>query len=200
MKYLKIMGLAAIAAAALMAFVGASSASATVYCKTNLTTGCAAAGWDYPAGTVIHATSTNSGKLVAGGITLDTCTGSTIKGKTSNTGSSTETVKGPIEILNWGTCTNETKTIKLGELETHWISGTDNATLTSIGTEVTVSTVFGSCVYSASDLGTEVGGNPATIEIKELGVKLVSGPCPAETKWTQSFTITEPKPLFVSTN
>ncbi|MGN6816372.1 MAG: hypothetical protein ACTHK3_09860 [Solirubrobacterales bacterium] len=200
MKHLKILALAAMACAAFMAFVGASSASATVLCKTNLTEGCAAAGWAYPAGTVIESSSTNSGTLKAGGITLDTCTGSTIKGKTSNAGSSTETVKGPNEEINWGTCTNETKTITNGELEIHHIAGTDNGTMTSNGTEVTVKTIFGSCVYSASDIGTLVGGNPASIEVKELSVKLVSGPCPSETKWTQSFAVTSPKPLFVATS
>ena len=47
MKYVKMLGLAAVAAMALMAFLGASSASATVLCKTHITSGCAAAGWDY---------------------------------------------------------------------------------------------------------------------------------------------------------
>ncbi|MGN6816373.1 MAG: hypothetical protein ACTHK3_09865 [Solirubrobacterales bacterium] len=200
MKYLKMLGLAAVVAAALMAFVGASSASATVLCKTPLTSGCAASGWDYPAHTVIHSSSTNSGTLKAGGITLDTCTESTVKGETTNTGSDTETVDGPNQVINWGVCTNETKTIVLGSLEIHYISGTDNGTLTSIGTEVTVKTIFGSCVYSAPDIGTLVGGNPATIEVKELSVKLVSGPCPAETKWSQNFTVTSPTPLYVSTS
>ncbi|MGN6276464.1 MAG: hypothetical protein ACTHNP_11145 [Solirubrobacterales bacterium] len=200
MKHLKILALAALAVAALMAFVGASSASATVLCKTNLTSGCAAGGWAYPAGTVIEATATNSGTLVAGMVTLDTCTGSKLKSKTSNAGSSTETVKGPIEELNWGSCTNATTTTTLGELEIHWISGTDNGTVTVIGTKVTIGTIFGSCVFTASDIGTLVGGNLATIEIKEAPVKLVSGNCPTETKWTQNFEITNPKPLFVATS
>lgn len=202
MKHLKILALAAMACAAFMAFVGAGSASATVLCKEPLTSGCAAAGKDYAAGTVIESSQTKetTGILTGGGFTLDTCTGSTIKGKTTNTGSDTETVKGPNEEINWGTCTSETKTIKNGELEIHYISGTDNGTMTSIGTEVTVKTIFGSCVYSASDIGVLKGGNPATIEIKELSVKLVSGPCPSETKWTDAFTVTSPQPLYVSTN
>ncbi|MGN6274921.1 MAG: hypothetical protein ACTHNP_03200 [Solirubrobacterales bacterium] len=202
MKYFKILALAAVACAAFMAFVGAGSASATVLCKTNLTSGCAAAGWAYPAGTVIKSSQTKetTGKLVAGGVTLDTCTGSTIEGKTGNAGSSTETVKGANEKIEWGTCTNKTTTTVLGELEIHWISGTDNGTLTSIGTQVTVSTIFGSCTYSAADIGTLVGGTEPTIEVKELSVKLVSGPCPSETKWTQSFVVTSPTPLYVATS
>ncbi|MGN6274920.1 MAG: hypothetical protein ACTHNP_03195 [Solirubrobacterales bacterium] len=195
---MKMLGLAAIAAAALMAFVGASSASATVLCKTAMTEGCAKAGWAYPEHTVVESSSTGSGILTTGETTLDTCTGSTITGKTENEGSETTTVHGPNQVINWGKCTSETKTTILGELEIHWISGTDNGTMTSIGTQVTVKTIFGTCTYSASDIGTLVGGNPATIEIKELSVKLVSGFCPPETKWTDSFTVTSPKPLFVS--
>ncbi|MGN6276465.1 MAG: hypothetical protein ACTHNP_11150, partial [Solirubrobacterales bacterium] len=201
MKHLKTLALAALAAAALTAFAGAGSASATVFCKTNLTSGCAASGWDYPAGTVIEFSSTTEAvDNFDGGPTLDTCIGSRIKAKTANTGSSTETVKGPIEELDWGNCTNKTTTIVNGEFETHWIPGTDNATVTIIGTQWTISTIFGSCVYTASDIGTLVGGNPATIEIKEQSIKLVSGPCPSETKWTESFAVTSPKPLFVSTS
>ncbi len=126
-KYAKILGLAAVAAMALMAFVGTGTASATVLCKTNLTTGCAAAGQDYPAGTGIHATSESSGILeTTGGVILDTCTGSTVKGKTSNTGSASTTVSGPIEELAWGVCRRTTNTLKLGSLEVHHIAGTDN--------------------------------------------------------------------------
>ncbi|MGN6276463.1 MAG: hypothetical protein ACTHNP_11140 [Solirubrobacterales bacterium] len=55
-----------------------------------------------------------------------------------------------------------------------------------------------SCTYTASDLGHLLGGNPATIEIKEQNIRLVSGNCPSETKWTQSFAVTSPTPLFVS--
>jgi hypothetical protein len=49
MKHLKMLGLAALAAAALTALIGAGTASATVLCKNNLnTTTCSE---KYPAGT-----------------------------------------------------------------------------------------------------------------------------------------------------
>ncbi|MGN6276238.1 MAG: hypothetical protein ACTHNP_09970 [Solirubrobacterales bacterium] len=174
-----------------------SAPPTAVLCSEGITEGCGAAGKDYAAGTPIELSSTSSGKLVAGGITLDECTGSTIKGKTANTGG-TEPVRITNEEISWGTCTHKTTTTALGELELQWIAGTDNGTSKSNGTQVTVATIFGSCTYSAPDLGTLVGGAEPTIEVKELSVKLVSGPCPTETKWTQSFAVTSPKPLFVS--
>jgi hypothetical protein len=219
MKYLKMLGLAAVAAMALMAFVGAGTASATVLCKTQLTTGCAASGWDYPAGTTIDATlksPTSTATLeTTGGTTLDTCTGSTVHGKTETTGSSTTTVSGKLTSelnaegdpkgLTWSGCTVPTTTLAAGSLEIHWISGTDNGTLTASGAEVTVNTgFFGACVYgtgTGKDLGTLLGGSPATLAISTnvTLTKNESGLCPSETKWTATYEVTTPKPLFVTT-
>ncbi|HEV2858724.1 MAG TPA: hypothetical protein VGW80_10015 [Solirubrobacterales bacterium] len=206
MKYAKMLGLALVAAAALMAFVGAGTASATKLCKNNLnTTTCSES---YGTGTVIDATLAGEKPSAiletTGGTVLDTCTSSTVKGKTATAGSSTETVKGPIEELTWGGCTKETKTLTTGELEIHHIAGTDNGTLTAKDTQVTVNGLFEneSCVYGAgtgTDLGVVTGGATATITINAL-VKRVTGgfSCPAETRWTASYTVTAPKPLYVS--
>jgi hypothetical protein len=202
MKYMKMLGLAAVAAAALMAFVGAGTASATVLCKTStLTTGCAAAGQDYGANTTVEATLNGSAILEAGGFIEDTCTGSTIKGKTTNTGSSTETVSGNASSLTWSNCTFPTKTIKLGTLEIHYTSG-DNGTLTASGFEVTIEQFFGSCVYksgTANNLGTLKGGSPATIAISTTVTGSGFG-CPSTATWNANYTVTNPNPLFISTN
>jgi hypothetical protein len=215
MKYVKMFGLAAVAAMALMAFAGAGSASATVLCKVHtLTTGCAAGGQDYAAKTTIHATHTTgtTGILeTTGGTTLVTCSESTISGETTNTGSSTTTVDGPVKSFTFGGCTNTVDVIKLGSLEIHHISGTDNGTLTAKETEVTVNGIFGeSCIYGAGaglNLGTLVGSvttkeqptDPAKITINTI-VKRTGGGgfCPAETRWTASYTVTSPSPLYVS--
>jgi len=98
MKYVKMLGLAAVAAAALMAFVGASTASATVLCKTAGTgsptgTTCPA-NQAYPAGTAITAVNKGTVKLDTTFKTIE-CSGSEVKGSTSNEGSATETVTGP---------------------------------------------------------------------------------------------------------
>jgi hypothetical protein len=213
MKYVKMLGLAAVAAAALMAFVGASTASATVICGTAGTgsptgTTCPA-GWAYGAKTPIHAVN-------KGTVTLDTsfktveCTSSTVGGETSNEGSATETVTGPEGTLSFSGCNCPTVTvIKAGTIEIHWIEGTHNGTLTSSGSKVTTickAPIFGfnvHCTYvtSKTDLGTLTGGNPATftasasIPVEEAESDSL---CPEESKWTATYEVTNPKPLFVT--
>jgi len=203
MKYARIFGLAAFAAMALTVFVGAGPASATVLCKEAATSGCPD---HYTAGTAIHITLTSGTTLVfesSGGTVLDTCTESTIKSKTGNTGGSSETVKGDIEALTWGSCTRTTTTLSVGSLEFHHIPETTNATLTATGsTEFTIDTIFGSCIYGsgpALDLGTVTGGNPATISIN-TNLPKISGnfACPTFWRMTANYTFTAPKPLYIS--
>src|SRR6478752_1498045 len=112
MKYAKTLGLAAVAAAALMVFLGASTASATVLCATEPVEGSPAtkgtvcpANFAYPAGTEFHAV------LDPGTVSKTTsetfnseCKKSTIKGKTENEGSATETVGITVEALTFEEC------------------------------------------------------------------------------------------------
>jgi hypothetical protein len=219
MKYLKMLGLAAVAAMALMAFFGASSASATVLCKTTLTSGCQAAGWAYPAGTTLHATldPETSADLSVGGTTIATCTESTVHGTTSNAGSSSETVFGALTTtkiagdphpeeptgLHWDGCSNTTKTIKAGELEIHSIAGSDNGTLTGKGNEVTVALSGVSCTYGTGaglDLGTVTDTTPhATIDIDATVQRTAGGfLCPATARWQAKYVITTPTNIYVS--
>jgi hypothetical protein len=214
MKYLKMLGLAAVAAMGLMAFLGAGTASATVVCTTPNETNACAEAWHEPAGTIWDASLDPGSTAVleaTGGGLEDTCSESTVAGKQENTGSDTETVKVevPKEIkvtekvvpgLSFGNCTKPTKVLNPeGTMEFHWISGTDNATVTATGFEVTVEAVGGvSCVYSAgaapgTDLGTATGGSMGTIDVSAI-VNKKSGSflCPADSVWTASYTITDP--------
>jgi len=203
MKYLKMLGLAVVAAAALMAFVGASSASATTLTCTNppgTKVTC-------PAGTTIHATAESSLTLKAGFANI-TCTESTVHGLTSNTGSATETVKGNIEALTFGACNATVNVIKKGSLEIHTQNATanNNGTLTGTGSEVTVSTLGVSCVYgtpTATDLGTLTGstsrgGSTATMDISAELTKISGGfACANPAHWEGSYTVTSPDWLDV---
>src|SRR5690242_744555 len=88
MKHLAKLGLAAVAAAALMAFLGAGTASATVLCKNNLNTETCSE--KYPVGTVGVASLTGSGVMeTLSGTVVNTCTSSTAKETLQNEGSST---------------------------------------------------------------------------------------------------------------
>ncbi|MGN6276276.1 MAG: hypothetical protein ACTHNP_10165 [Solirubrobacterales bacterium] len=196
MKYVKILGLAAMAAMAVMAFA-ASSASATVL---------SGSGGNLPKGTVIDASleKGTTAILEVGSTTLDTCTASTIKGKTTNAGGAGVAVEGNIETLTWGeagtSCSSPTTTIKTGKLSISWTSG-NNGTLVGKGTEVTIQTIFGSCVYGTSEAGTTIGtvegGSPAKISIS-TSLPLLSGPCPNPGTWTAHYTVTEPNPLLIT--
>lgn len=217
MKYVKMLGFAAMAAMGLLALLGAGSASATTLCKTQLTSGCDAAGWAYPSGTVIDGSLEGTSSLeTTGGTVLDTCKGGTIKMVTTNIGSSSETTSGGIEVLTWVECTKTTNSVSTGTgshtygtVEIHWVSGTDNGTVTGNNTKVTINTIFGSCTYGTAAGGTHVGtltarpgGNSmATLHI-EATIPLIEGPgtCPTSGRWTGSYTVTEPEPISVSTS
>jgi hypothetical protein len=199
MKYLKMLGLAAVAAAALTAFIGGSTASATVLCKTT-TTPCAS---PYAKGTTFVPTLTGSNVMESlGGEILATCTGTSIKVKIENAGSSTSTVSGPVTEMMASNCTNPTTTIKLGSLEIHHIAGTDNGTVTGLFSEVTLAAIFGtSCTYGAgtsTDVGVLTGGASPVLKVNAI-VKKTAGSflCPAETRWTGEYKVTEPTPLYI---
>jgi len=207
MKYLKMLGLAAVAAAALMAFIGAGTASASVICEKVSATDVCETPWangtvmDFSlVGTAILETDPIEGDPVI----LDTCTGGTVKGTLTN-GSSTTTANGSVTAANltWSSCTFTTDTLAGGVLEVHNIPGTTNGTVTAKEFRVTINTgIFGTCVFTAGtgvDLGTLTEGkagataNPdATLHVKAT-VTRESGLCPAKANWTATYLLTEPK-------
>jgi hypothetical protein len=214
MKYVKSLGLAAVAVAALMAMFATGSASATVLCKVNIRP-CPTPNEDYPAGTEIHASIAAGGGLAIRDTesnVLITCSESTLKGKTTNTGGILGVpVEGKIETLSFngagGTeCTSPIKVLKTGGFDIEYIPGTNTrGTLTLKETQITA-VLFGgvSCTYGAAsvvDAGTVTGtslGTPATIDFsgvlpKEAGSFL----CPSDVRWETTYSITAPKPLYI---
>jgi len=214
MKYIKMLGLAAVALVALMAFVGASSASATVFCKTepNLTGTkgeTCPKGWAYPAGTKNHEVNVGKVTLSTSFKTIE-CEESTIKGEIENEGSATETPKGPVSQLTFTKNCNCTVTvIKKGTQEFHWVPDTFNVRIISDGAETTVlcSTIFGTvhCIYVTEheDIGEITGGETA----KEKPAALVhinattprsptQAICDEEAHWTGTYEVKEPQPVW----
>jgi len=190
MKYLKMLGLAAVAAMALMASAGGASA-------TTLEVGGAAQNNEVTIEATIAA-GTSAILKDEFGTTTDTCTASTVKGTTegSFTGA---TVGGKVGTLSFGSCSHTTHVIKPGSLAVAWTSGT-NGTVTSKEAEVTVdSTVFGASAVCKTGAGTDVGtltgvssGNAtmhisATVNCGFLG----------NAKWTGTYTVTSPSGLGV---
>ena len=191
MKYLKMFGLAVVATAGLMAFVGAGTASATVVCASTLTP----CGVEAPA---VRATLIGSMTLENGSTVLTTCTESKLKWKIEAQGAN-QSASGKVEELVWGSCTRTTNTVKLGKLTLHQITGTENGTLTAQETEITINGIFGSsCTYGAGtgiDLGLFEAGVPANIVIDGKLIKTAGGfTCPLEATMTALYSVTEPAP------
>lgn len=209
MKYLKMLGLAAIAAGALMALAGAGTASATeLTCKNaeGKIVMC-------PAPTAIHAV--NEGIVTLDAALTIECKKSTVSGNASTGGgSSTETPNGAITALTFEECEGWHVTVvagHLGTLEVHTKTAVadGNGTVTSAGTEVTLEGFGLHCIYGTStghDIGTLTGSKnlenkTATFDI-EAEVTRVGGRsgafCGGTTaKWTGFYSITTPDYLDV---
>jgi hypothetical protein len=190
MKYVKMLGLLAVAAAALMAFAG--TASATVLTS--------------PAGTTytgtIKAESVGATSL-HGPFTTVSCTNSTVEGTVSQHGAGV-TVKGSIgkEKLTFTGCNYPVKVLKEGSLEIHATSG-GNGTVTSSGAEVTIETSIANCIFTtnSTDIGTFEGngGGHARLSINSAGIPRTGHSffCGSSGQWTGSYTVTTPGTLTV---
>lgn len=197
MKNLKMLVAASAAAAALVAILGAGTASATVLCST--TADPCPAGQKWPVGTTLDWSipSGQSLKLVdTSGNVLDTCTTSTLKWTITNAGSATETVTGVDEGTTFESCTFTTTTLLLGKTEIHKIAGTSNGTVTSDGkTEMTIQSPLGDCVYgyeAGVDLGTVTEGIAAHTEVNIVMQKFSGVLCPTTAKETGTYVLTAP--------
>jgi hypothetical protein len=205
MKFLKMLGLAAIAAAALMAFVGTGTSSATVLCSTTTSPCPEAQKW--PVKTRIEFTLASGTSLVwvNNGTTLETCTEATLKTDITNAGSATTTVTSENNALSFNQCTFANGFTKLGGLEIHNISGTSNGTVTATG-EVGWTfnnPMFGSCVYgwkAGGVVGTITEGKPATLDLN-TGITRLTGSsllCPENGNLNGSMTQTGPSGTTLS--
>lgn len=194
MKYLKMLGLMAIALVALTAF--ASPASATTLTSP--------AGTHLPVGTTIHAVS-------KGHVVLDSAIGkiecnSTLEGNTTTTGGLFKEKTTDVEMANsslsfTGCTTALVKVLKPGTLTIN-SGGGGNGTLVSNGAEVTVETFGVHCIFATSGntIGTVTGGNPAVIEISATIPRTGGGGgvfCGSSAPWTGSYEVTKPKPLVI---
>ncbi|MFL5340814.1 MAG: hypothetical protein ACJ8F7_11755, partial [Gemmataceae bacterium] len=166
MNHLKMLGLALIAAAALTAFLGAGTASATVLCENNETTGCKK---DVLVEAKLDFSAEDSTALTGPfGIVIATCTSSTMEAELTNTGGGSFTALGSLTKLTFAGCNRKvTSTTTTGTLEIHQEPGTDNGTVTSNDTTVTVHELSGigfpdTCNYLTSN--TDIGTLTAKVE------------------------------------
>jgi len=206
MKYVKMLGLAAVAAAALMAFVGAGTASATALCSTE-TSPCT--GTKYGVGTEIKS-NLKAGKeavLTAGFATVK-CTESTVNGKVTNAGGAAATVVGSIETLTFGSCNCTVTVLNKGELEVHYTSAGDG-TLTGKNSSVTINCSGISCIFgtaaAGTTIGTVTGAEKATL-VANAKLPYIAGDASNFTctlgsgtgTWNAEYEATAPKNLYIA--
>jgi hypothetical protein len=189
MKYIKMLGLLAVAAAALMAFAGSASA-------TTVTS---------PTGTVYNGVieATGSTTYLTGTWSAVECKHSEVKGEITTQGDGI-TAEGPITTLHFSQCNYPTTVIKSGSLVAHTdtASADYNGTLTSVGAEVLVHTSIGTCRFSTgtgTDIGTLTGGAPAKLAINSAKIPVTEGNffCGNSGIWEGSYTVTNPTSLYI---
>ena len=209
MRYLKLLGLAAVVAMALTAFFGAGSASATVLCTTTPAPGTACGtGWHVDELTLSVAPGNSLVLRSTTGSIEATCTVAGVTVTKKSTGSATTTPVGevPKTHLTWGPvgagCTNTTDTVAGGELEIHWTPGTDDGTVTATGFEWTTVLAGVSCTLGlegTKSIGELTGGSPAILHIGVAVVKKAgSFLCPSTGVWEGTYKITNHTAVFVA--
>lgn len=181
MNQCKMLGLLAIAAAALMAFAGTASA-------TTLTS---------PAGTTYTGTlkATSTSVSMQGSWTSISCKHSTLEGSLEAHGASVTAVVN-LGTLTFGECNYPVTVLKAGTLEIH-----SNGSITSSGTEIALHTSVGECVYGTnnSTFGTLTGGTPAALDYQPTKFFRSGGTflCGSGTTWGGNFTFSSPETLLV---
>ena len=205
MKYVTLLGVAVVAAAALTAFAGADTASAKggVLCST--TTDPCSSTWAKE--TTLHFSSEESIKLsTTGGVTAATCSIATLETTLTANPDTEGTATSVNEIITWGTvvepCTKSSTTIALGALRIEQIAGTSNGTVIADSPiKVTMKGLFEgeNCVYgfaAGTSIGTLTEGKPATFDASAVAKKFgEEDSCffgPETTKWTGKYTQTLP--------
>lgn len=202
MKYIKMLGLAAVAAAALTAFVGAGTASAeTTLCSVTP----AGAETACPAGSGYGVETVISSHLVAGTEAVLSGSGEFLqtKCKKSEINGNIETATTPfvkITKLLFEECNHPMKVPKNGTLTVHWDAehnGNVTASEFEIELEAGIRCVLGGTVSSGLTLK---GGNPATLEAVNAFIPVISGSffCPKTIILNARYEVTAPKPLYVA--
>jgi hypothetical protein len=209
MRYLKMVGLAGLAAAALLAAFGSASAPADVLCKEapNAAGECKTPGegglGSYASGSVFEGTA----KTVTFATTPENIVcESTMNVKTTSAGGAKGTaVTSSLAGLTFKAChtepNNKSCTV---ELERQW-GGFDWIATDNKGHGFLIATESGAiqvtcpslkCVFRAEPSLSVTGGNPATVSAIEVGLGIEEREgfleCPKEASWSGSYTIKSP--------
>lgn len=185
MKFVKMLGLLAVVAAAMMAFAGSASADTVTQTETNGTTN------ETP---TIHAVNEGGHVSLQNPIATISCS-STVEGTVTEHAKG-QPVRGHITKLEFTGCTNSwhVTTVTPGNLSFE----ASNGELVSSGARVETTRLGVKCFYETGEgtkVGTVTGGSPATLHI-EASIPLgtgSSGLCgTGNAKWEGNYVTTHP--------
>lgn len=175
----------------------ASSASATVLCKT-ATNPCT--GGTYAKGTAIEMSLASPVEMEPPFGVIE-CTGSTINAEVTSAGGESSTVTANLTSFALSSCNCPMTVLQKGSLELH-SAGSGNGTVTLNGSEVTTECSGFHCIVKTTitDIGSLAGGEMASLAVNATTPRTGgrSGAfCGSGWPWTARYTITKPEPLFV---
>ncbi|HET8813819.1 MAG TPA: hypothetical protein VFM51_02555 [Solirubrobacterales bacterium] len=209
MRHLKMGLTAALAAMALIAFVGAGTASAGELWKS-------IEWWDetQKVGATLEASKQLGSTVLfedTNGKKFNECTGvglSLLIERAGENNSSFWHPNGSVQSHTYTGCSKTVDTIMGGKWEIINVPGTANGLFVSTGTEVTVThEIFGvSCVYKTPTPGITTGtltgneeiGGTTTLDINGPLSGTSGGACPASARLTATYTVTNIKGLYVA--
>jgi hypothetical protein len=201
MNHLKPIGLAAIAAMALTAFLGAGTASATQLYKYTTPSANDSLG----VGTTFTFTLAGSSLFedTEEALLVDTCTTSEMHGTFEDSAGGHPT--GNLSALTFGNCSHTTDVVAKGSIEVRHIAGTTNGTVYSANAQVTFqSTIFGiQCTINTGAGGTLIGTltgakSPTGTAVIDINAVLPVGfLCGTDVRWTATYIVTQPAGLAV---
>jgi hypothetical protein len=217
MKYLKMLGLAAVAAMALMAFVGAGTASATggVLCEDTSEPCEEASKWKVNAHMTFNLKEgVKSQFTTEGGAALRACEVSKLTGKVTKVGTATEKAAAEVkgEWLTFAECEGKVQqTVTSGSIEFTWRAAEKGTKGTVYANNLVITTeVVGVHCYYKTGVGLDIGLFTPGTEGKDgkLAVNTVlpkentpthpSGfLCPATVVWHAEYTQSGTTPLYI---
>ena len=198
MKHLKMLGLAVMAALALIAIAGAGSASATVLCDENATPCPEAKRWNVAQ--VFETTLETANIVFNAGLYNIECPETTMEGSLSNEGGAGNVII-ELEKITFGGCNCPITVVKTGSMSVEHTVGTMNGKLTTANIELTWNCMgMGHCIYGEGPFGTLTGGATGTLDVNATMTRVKGAPpgCPATVSWKGNYKVLTPKPVYVS--
>jgi hypothetical protein len=194
MKYVKMLGLAAVAAMALAAFAGAGTASATTVCTSGTTTSPCLSGQKPYSGKIVAKLKAGTEAVLSGSLSVK-CKESVVSGTTNSSG------VGTIESATFKSCTTCPTVTSLTPWGAKAITGTaPNGTMVVEKPVVHLEGCFGfaKCTASATSVTLDViGGTPAMVIAKAEPLTISGFGCGTSGTWTAEYEVTTPTSLFL---